>query len=1067
MKVKKGVLDLGFFIDRTIKQCLEYDLDVSDTDAVLEDMAKAWPPEDGAGQRSKKEERRGCLDDGVMDSPVKINKKLNSKASNKSFGAAYNVNNNNSSINSIITSTNNNSSVISTSYSTSVSNDIRRSAGTLSKVQVPNTRLGRVSEAVSAVCRPGLLSIPYHRRGSSLDEDTAGCARPKQLGDRETGLIACDTKDQGQRDGDLRRSHSVEELMSLELPVKRDLEGCHPGPSPGTTSPSATARPDKLKSRLQLRYLWDKDGEVPHLGGRFLETMDTRFTTYSTNGSASLNDSEINVELESPEQTSRYHKDLSMNSTIRSERDRKRPGDVGHENEVALPKKPRQGYPVDFSRPHHHHYHHHHHQHQQQQQQTLPQSNSPQQTPGPHLHLSDRPLRPEGARYPPLARLSSNEALIPGATLTELIQRGMDPVRVSTALPNSQGANPSSNQVVAFLPTTPSYGNNTVSIDPREMLSLETNHIIKYSPHHQQQAHHPKHVSDSHQQQLLDKILYQNSVEQQQQYRHQRLHNHHQPRYLHQKQYSHQERASGRGDSQEVNKHHKSRSALRNPMYRIASIIAEELQKDDENCCDENQLISRRTYDDARKMCNKRCTNLHCGTQSRVDTRSSLKANLAPGQDGVPKYHPNGVTSRVAIESRKDQIRGMEIHRQSHRRPVYRAEMEAHPARHQFRNRPHRLENSQQQKFTLERPSSIAMRALQCDEATRLPYSLPRTHPLVSTRPHHEDLTQNLHSMRENYGRVVETNPQSSLDVSVSARHALLYTSSRMPVPHQPTVEMSSQAPPPSHQPLLNHAHVTPPSDNVLLPSHHPMSLLSPTRVPVYSAEVSNEDQPQDLSNKGRSSADTPTIDSNHITKDAFQNDHVNGKDAPSLSNAHDHGRTMNLTMSLKSSMTSSPAREEFPLEFTSSMKLGEDRPLNLAIKDRLKRGFYSTPSSPELGEEEQEEVEEQDQEQQNKNYKKKNNNNNNDDDDDDDDDDEEEEEQQQQDDDDDDDDDDDEQQQNKKNKKSNNNNTSIRRKRNLTPECLGLRPLYFWTDVHVPWGRLALYLGPEEKNNS
>ncbi|RUS75466.1 hypothetical protein EGW08_016764 [Elysia chlorotica] len=98
--------------------------------------------------------------------------------------------------------------------------------------------------------------------------------------------------------------------------------------------------------------------------------------------------------------------------------------------------------------------------------------------------------------------------------------------------------------------------------------------------------------------------------------------------------------------------------------------------------------------------------------------------------------------------------------------------------------------------------------------------------------------------------------------------------------PLQKRPRRPQETPPPSHQSPVND-HLAPPHHNVILPSHHPLSHLSSTPVPLYSDGVPEQDQPQDLSCKGRSTTATTT------SPPSIDDDKNNMQDSPTNTNSH------------------------------------------------------------------------------------------------------------------------------------------------------------------------------------
>ncbi|KAK3783381.1 hypothetical protein RRG08_047087 [Elysia crispata] len=201
MKVGSGELDLGFFIDRTIKQCLEYDLITSDTDAVLEDMAKAWP----------------AKQDTVCP-PCATGVRRDLSSGSKEDVRRFNSN--------------------------SISNNIKadRTASPETSLSLTSKQSHQLSVDDLKMGDPGL---PNHRdspvENLSMSTRSRGVEDHTSLveGNRESpvGQVA----GEGRR-GSLRKSHSCEELMGLGGQGRSDHDGCQASSSPEMTSVGSSSR---------------------------------------------------------------------------------------------------------------------------------------------------------------------------------------------------------------------------------------------------------------------------------------------------------------------------------------------------------------------------------------------------------------------------------------------------------------------------------------------------------------------------------------------------------------------------------------------------------------------------------------------------------------------------------------------------------------------------------------------------------------------------------------------------------------------------------------------------------
>ena len=218
MKGGNGVADLGFFIDRTIKQCLEYDLDLNDTDAVLEDMAKEWPPEDASDHSSPPGRER-------ENTPRWTTARSNMNGMGN--------------VRHVCQCRKYDSNRIAASRLQSCKNPPVYAA--------PSPGHRGTDRDVVELCVPGLPC-----RGRSLDiehESSMVSRRPSglDLGHRETlrvgveNLYAVDDGDEDEGQGPLRRSHSCEELIKLERPLRQDCER-HASPSPEIKRDSPNSR---------------------------------------------------------------------------------------------------------------------------------------------------------------------------------------------------------------------------------------------------------------------------------------------------------------------------------------------------------------------------------------------------------------------------------------------------------------------------------------------------------------------------------------------------------------------------------------------------------------------------------------------------------------------------------------------------------------------------------------------------------------------------------------------------------------------------------------------------------
>lgn len=961
MKASGGVPDLGFFIDRTIKQCLEYDLDVSDTDAVLEDMARAWPAsQDGAGQRSSHTIEEKGQQNRNRESLKTNCSSWDTPRQNGRVSESCSSDNNDKDI--FDKSVENNATARPTGCYDANGNVTKTTPATSQPLELPPRREQDGNKDATNPVRPPLtLSVPRagpQRR--SVKDPSGSRSSPVSAGSKTLmvhgNLCAEVVKDisdpKGNGDLDLRRSNSCDELMSLEMPVRRDLEGPQASPSPEMTSSSPTSsRPAKLKSRLQLRYLEDEDGKLTYVDrSKFSETMEVNAPRNPANGSPAFSAPDIGVERESPIHgvSAPLQRGAPVDGTRFSGIDRKRQGEVAaHENEIAFPKKLRRGVAEDSSTQQQHHHHQ-----KSPQRISPPHQLTPQ--PGPQQHR-DQVMREEALRYPTFSRMNPNEELGSEVSLPGLLRQGLDLVQISGMMRHPHLFDPSQHRA-GFLPTAPPHLNGSTPTRPREVSYLEANHIARTgNPRPQQRqdhvavaSHQQYHPNQKQELNHSDRCMCPACLSEQRQsgrhHTHNHAHQHPQQQYPHHHQQQQQQqplyhppkpqdRIANSEDPAAV-ADAKSTFCLKNPMHRIASIIAEELQKDDENGFDKNEATCRRGKN-GTKLCARRCPNANCISQThfaQTQRRSPTNAGVALRRDVAPQYHHSGSIPLDAHKTRP-QVNGAEPLVHVNVNHPYHAEDEIQRERRQYPERPHFRVSNHHERFSPEHAQYYESRVSHHDEEARLNASLSREHPLEARVLHRQGIpAQDPYAVRDSIDHKVTKHSQ------LSDQSAPLSPSSRQTASYQPAAPTatSSLTPPPSHhQPRLRHAHLAPPSHNILLPSHHPMSHLSPTRVPAPpNGEMPSEDQPQDLSNKGKSAI--PPTGYPNAPPDMLQNDHENGLNSkhtgPAITTPKSHSTHRQLTSEPPNPLNSFDAQ-----------------PLNLTLKDRLKRGFYSTPSSPEI----------------------------------------------------------------------------------------------------------------------
>ena len=653
-----------------------------------------------------------------------------------------------------------------------------------------------------------------------------------------------------------------------------------------------------------MRYLEEEDERNTPPGGRVSDTMDANSTANSTDGTPSPCDIEIDVERESPipilMRPIQHQTDVSVHPHDNTLRDKKRhSGDFQDESAGSVsPKKIIcRDTSVEFSRfP------------QQQQQLGMPRSASPL-VPIPTFRHAHPSLRPEAAvEYRTVSNTMFREDVQSSANLPRLIRQGLDMASIRGALRHPQTIPPP--HLAEFFSTQPQLSG------PRPVARRESP-TTDVRPGQQR----PQNPQERQQQQQQGRCKCKECGLYQRDHYHQR------------NQRDEPQTALDRSNSY----------SMKNPMHRIASIIAEELQRDDGNSSDGCRAMARRKSGGA-VLCNGRCSHLHSRSNRQPDeshSRSPPVGELAQRRASSQNSStvPCGFTHRDAPEPSQEQSSGADLP------PVpksFRNDLLLHEGFQQARSHPldkqhlSHLERRHHQIISPERrslgnPGHTMPGTDGCQGITgsppplsRLPQPIARDFHLgsqISTQHPHP-----AHELRDHLGR-----PQSQYPrvVPTVIQQGATPTSAHFNTFH-PSIEIrSAQAPPPSHQPHFSHAVNAPPAHNILLPSHHPLSHLSSTRVPMHVGSDADQDQPEDLSNKSRGTANTtPTT--------------TKGNDAASSTNA----QTGSSSPRCSPNNTPSTARE-------SSEKPGpaadvESKPLNLALKDRHSWGFLSTPSSPE-----------------------------------------------------------------------------------------------------------------------
>ena len=669
--------------------------------------------------------------------------------------------------------------------------------------------------------------------------------------------------------------------------------------------------------------------------------MEDNSTGNFTNGGRTSRD----TVRESPMRSSPPHQGAPSSAPPRSENDRKRPGTGSLEGDDACAKRVRREDSADPSRLGH-----------QYPELQFVRRLSPEKIAPPPLRPDFVLLRAENARYQTAARLSSNEGVLPGVHHPGILPQGLDMVKVPGGMRNPQSLAPPP-QLSGFLPT-PRQMNGFRPIGEKEFSPSEIRHLAC----HGQQYHQP-HSGNQQQQQRQQqprKCTCGGCGNQLRQGHRQ----HHE--YLQQKQHQHQDRASIR----EIH-NSKHQSSLKNPMFRISSIIAEELQRDDENDSRENPKIYRREDPDS-KTWTRRCTHARCTRShylNNVQTPSPPSADLAARRESAQQHptHPNGYIPRGVVVPRLEESGVSNLPRQYHNRFGQHPQEEIHRDSRELRSR--RPSGSAQHQGLSPEISGCSMPgAVRHDAARGSPPGLPRAHPSVRGASSPQTSAQHHRPSRDANEYLARSEAQTPRDVPGLVRHSPPGCfPSRVPGPHLPPAMNSSEAPPPSHQAPLSDAHTATPLHNILLPSHHPLSHLSPTRVPVYNGRTPDQDQPQDLSYKGRS-VDITSVTTKSFSK-LLQDSSQNGYTSSANSLRHKTGeanprvktepevagdiRTINPAMSADR-VSPSSFHKLSPYIAASPGNLGpavlaESQPLNLTVTDRLKRGFYSTPSSPEI----------------------------------------------------------------------------------------------------------------------
>ncbi|RUS75467.1 hypothetical protein EGW08_016765, partial [Elysia chlorotica] len=656
-----AVLDLGFFIDRTIHQCLQYDLTVSDTDTVLADMAKAWPAEDdrvggalgGLGAKGrdfcsgKREgatssngsangnDTNGNNSNGKSSYGIGKCGDSNSVANNgttsprtsykecihKGYISNSNSNNNNN-------NNNNNSNGNNNSYNNNnhIIQNCHQSPKTLpnsmpKQTHHSNTDPAKLCGSVLPKSRDGLIeknSCKTSCRG------LRGCRAVHDDGRQEKG------ENQGDMATDhrlvVRRSFSCERLISLDSPAeRRSFDAC----PVASVSPEINGfRPTKLKSRLQLRY--QEDGDLS-------KAMDFTLTASVTNGSPNPDpisrDPDIGSVLNSSVISGARRQIPTQIATKRlAENPRKRRGVMSLEENVIFPKRVRREDPGGDSPRYERKY----------PELQLPRGFSPSEDPSlPPKMRGYSGINSEMAQYQTFPRIRSK--LNQDTPLIDIRQGIFHQLRDPGDLRNPSSVLPAPHRPGFFLPTEP-MPNGFRSISDRQFHPTERNCMEYYGqnhPHRQQQCvklqgqqqqnqhHHQKHPQHN------KCACGCHSLKQGQ------SHSQH-PEYKLEKRLQHRDGLSQfiqPRDTSDFTARETMKSSLKNPMYRIASIIAEELQKDEENNNNfsQNQENYQKILQGANplsKTWNQICKHTRC---SRHHQLRNVPARSPPIADQAPR----------------------------------------------------------------------------------------------------------------------------------------------------------------------------------------------------------------------------------------------------------------------------------------------------------------------------------------------------------------------------------------------------------------------------------------------